>query len=143
MYFLNYRPRRRCLDKCLKGPVWEDLSKCDIVNELKHWFNLNASAFLILSDHCEGCWVANVTLRHRKFFRLFLNTVTACDKYSLLTRDKLMQTIQMHMSWKPKIFALFFSAFFKSALNFEHFHKNITPIAYVFPRVLTTKDMLR
>ena len=54
-----------------------------------------------------------------------------------------MQTIQMHLSRKEKSFSQFFSAFFKSALNFEHFQKKITLIAYVFPKLTTTKDVLR
>ena len=54
-----------------------------------------------------------------------------------------MQTIQMHLSQKQKIFADFFSAFFKSALNFEHFQKKMTLIRYVFPKLPTTKDILR
>ena len=39
------------------------------------------------------------------FFRPFLNTLTADDKYSLITNDKWMKTIQMHLSQKPNIFA--------------------------------------
>ena len=34
-----------------------------------------------------------------------------------------MQTIQMHLYQKQKIFSQFFSAFSKSALNFQHFEK--------------------
>ena len=34
-----------------------------------------------------------------------------------------MHTVQMHLSQKQKIFSEFFSSFFKSALNFEHFQK--------------------
>ena len=34
-----------------------------------------------------------------------------------------MHTIQMHLSQKEKIFSGFFSAFFESALNSEHFQK--------------------
>ena len=34
-----------------------------------------------------------------------------------------MHTIQMHLSQKEKIFSEFFSAFFESALNSEHFQK--------------------
>ena len=78
-----------------------------------------------------------------KFFRPFLNTLTANDKYSLNSKDKGMQTIQMDLSQKQNIFSKFFSAFFKSALNFEHFQKKITLIAYVFPKLRTTKDVLR
>ena len=39
-----------------------------------------------------------------KFFRPFLNTLTADDRYSLISKNKWMQTIQMHLSKKPKIF---------------------------------------
>ena len=54
-----------------------------------------------------------------------------------------MQTIQMHLPRKQKIFSQFFSAFFESALNFENFQKEMTLIAYVFPKLPSTKDVLR
>ena len=78
-----------------------------------------------------------------KFFRPFLNTLTANDKYSVNKNDKWMQTIQMLLSQKENNFPEFFSSFFKSALNFEDFRKKITLIAYVFPKLPTTKDVLR
>ena len=49
----------------------------------------------------------------------------------------------MHLSQKEKIFSEFFSAFFESALNFEHFQQKMTVIAYVFPKLPTTKNVLR
>ena len=54
-----------------------------------------------------------------------------------------MQTILTHLSQKQNIFSEFFSAFFKSALNFEHFEKKMMLIAYVFPKLPTTKYVLR
>ena len=54
-----------------------------------------------------------------------------------------MQTIQILLSQKQKIFSQFFSAFFESALNFENFQKKMTLIAYVFPKLPTTKNVLR
>ena len=54
-----------------------------------------------------------------------------------------MHTIQIHLSQKQKIFSQSFSAFFKSALNFEHFQKKMTLIAYVFTKLQTTKNVLR
>ena len=54
-----------------------------------------------------------------------------------------MQTIQMHLSPKQKSFSKFSCAFFKSALSLEHFRKNMTLIAYVFPKLPTTKNVLR
>ena len=54
-----------------------------------------------------------------------------------------MHTIQMHFSQKQKIFSQFCAAFFESSLNLEHFQKKRTFIAYVFPKLLTTKNLLR
>ena len=54
-----------------------------------------------------------------------------------------MQTIQMLLSKKQNIFPEFFSSFFESSLNFEYFQKEMTLIAYVFPKLPTTKDVLR
>ena len=54
-----------------------------------------------------------------------------------------MHTIQIHLSQKQKIFSRSFSAFFKSALNSENFQKKMTLIAYVFPKLTTTKNVLR
>ena len=54
-----------------------------------------------------------------------------------------MQTIQMHLSQKQNIFSQFFSAVFESPLNFEYFQKKMTLIAYVIPKLPTTKDVFR
>ena len=54
-----------------------------------------------------------------------------------------MPRIQMHLCKKRKIFAEFFSAFSESALNSEHFQKKRMFIAYVFPKIPTTKNVLR
>ena len=44
---------------------------------------------------------------------------------------------------KKETFSQFFSAFFESALNSEHFQKKVTLIPYVFPKLPTTKNVLR
>ena len=54
-----------------------------------------------------------------------------------------METIQMHLSQKENIFSEYFSSFSESALNFEHFRKKMTLIPYVFPKLPTTKHVLR
>ena len=54
-----------------------------------------------------------------------------------------MQTIQTHLSQKEKIFPEFFSEFFESSLNSEHFQKKRTFIAYIFPKLPTAKNLLR
>ena len=78
-----------------------------------------------------------------KFFSRFFNTFTADDKYLLISRDNWMQTIQMHLSQKQNIFCQFFSGFFESELNLKRFQKKRTLIAYVFPEIPTTKNVLR
>ena len=62
-----------------------------------------------------------------KILRLFVNTLTADDKYSLLNRDNLTQPIQILLSQKQQTFSQFLSSFFKSTLNFEHFQKKDDP----------------
>ena len=52
-----------------------------------------------------------------------------------------MHTIQMHLCKKQKIFSKFFSPFFESALNSEHFQKKRTFIAYISPKLPTTKNL--
>ena len=58
-----------------------------------------------------------------KMLKLFVNTLTADDKYSLLKRDNLTQLIQKLLSQKERTLSRFFFAFLKSRLNFEHFRK--------------------
>ena len=62
-----------------------------------------------------------------KIFRLFVNTLTDDDKYSLLYRDNLMQPIQILLSQKKKTFSRFCSAFLKSTLNFGNSGKKDDP----------------
>ena len=62
-----------------------------------------------------------------KILRLFVNTLTADDKYSLLNRDNLTQPIRRLFSQKRKTFSQFFSEYLQSSLNCEHFRKNDDP----------------
>ena len=58
---------------------------------------------------------------------MFVNTLTADDKYSPLNRDNLTQPIQTKLSQKQAAFPAFFLAFSESTLNFEHFQKKDDP----------------
>ena len=62
-----------------------------------------------------------------KVLGLFVNTLTADDKYSLLNRDNFTHPIQMQLFQKQKRFSHFFSAALKSKVNFEHFQKKVGP----------------
>ena len=58
---------------------------------------------------------------------MFVNTLTADDKYSLLNRDNLTQQNRTQLSQKQKDFSQFFLAFSKYTLNFEDFEKRDDP----------------
>ena len=58
-----------------------------------------------------------------KNLRLFLNILTANDKYSLLNRDNLTQRIEILLSPKQETFSQFFRLFLKSTLNFGDIQK--------------------
>ena len=62
-----------------------------------------------------------------KILTLFPNRLTADDKYSLLNRDNLTQSIQTLLSQKQKTFSQIFSSLLKSTLNFEHFQTEDDP----------------
>ena len=74
-----------------------------------------------------------------KILRLFVNTLTDDDKYSLLNRDNLTQPIQILLSQKEKDFSSFLSAFLKSTSNFAHFQKKMTLKADAFLKLLSPK----
>ena len=78
-----------------------------------------------------------------KIMRLFLNTLTDNDKFSLLYRDSLTQPIQILLSQKEKTFSQFFRPFLKSTLNFEHFQIAMTLIPDVFPQLPSPKKVIR
>ena len=58
-----------------------------------------------------------------KVLRIFVNILTADDKYFLLNRNNLRHPIQMQLSQKQKAFSEILSAILKYMLNFEHFRK--------------------
>ena len=59
--------------------------------------------------------------------KLFVHTLTADDKYSLINRGNLTKPIHILLSQKQKTFSPFRSSFLKYTLNFEHFQKKEDP----------------
>ena len=62
-----------------------------------------------------------------KVLRLFVNTLTADDKYSLLSRGNSTQTIQIHLSQKQETFSKSFWTFFKIYIKVWTFSKKRDP----------------
>ena len=58
-----------------------------------------------------------------KILRLFVNTLTADEKYSFRNVQNFLQQFQTLLSEKRKIFSGFLIAFLKCAWNLQHFEK--------------------
>ena len=58
-----------------------------------------------------------------EILRLFLNALTADDKFSDSYMQNFPQQLQTPLSQKQKTFSWFFIAFLKCAWNLEHFQK--------------------
>ena len=71
-----------------------------------------------------------------EILRLFVNALTADDKYSGSNMQGLPQQFQTPLSRKQKTFSRFFIAFLKCAWNLEHFQKKDE-----YPR-LTISEMI-
>ena len=58
-----------------------------------------------------------------EIFGLFVNILTADDKYPVQDCQNLHLPIQMQLSEKPKTLCQFFVPFLESTSNFKHFEK--------------------
>ena len=89
----------------------------------KHCWNEHAIPIILFSREFKSNWVWKVWFSLTEILRLFVNTLTADEKYSRSIKQKLQQPFQSPLSKKQKAFSGFFIAFLKFASNFEHFQK--------------------
>ena len=143
MYFRKYGSRKTWLNKCLKSPVSDDRSTFNMVNGPKHLFTQRQLLYHIRWSLWRKLPWKKSLLVTSNVLRFFVNTLTSNDKYSLLSRDNSMQTIQIHLSQKQKTFSQFLCAFFKSTSKVERFQRKMTLIAYVFPKLRIPKNVVR
>ena len=69
-----------------------------------------------------------------EILRLFVNALTADDKYSGSNMQNLPKQVQTPASQKQNTFSLFFIAFLKCAWNLEHFQKK-----YDYPSLIISE----
>ena len=120
------------------------LLKSNMVRGTKHCWNLNHTPFyhIYCSLWRQLSWRKSL-LVICKFLSMFVNILTADDKYYLLNRNNLRQPIQMQLSQRKETFPELISSFLKTVLNFEHFQKKMTLIADVFPKLQTPKNVVK
>ena len=71
-----------------------------------------------------------------EILRLFVNTLTADNKYSRCNVQNFAQQLQTPLSQKQKTFWGFFIAFLKCGWNLEHFKKK-----YEYPSLIISEIM--
>ena len=74
-----------------------------------------------------------------EILRLFVNALTADDKYSGSNMQNLLQQFQTPLSQKQKTFSWFFIAFLKCAWNLEHFQKKDEYPSLIFSEINDTE----
>ena len=74
-----------------------------------------------------------------EILRLFVNALTADDKYSDSNMQNFLQQFQTPLSQKQKIFSGFFIAFLKGAWNLEHFLKRDEYPSLIISEIIDAK----
>ena len=96
----------------------------NVLTGSKHCWNQHGTTITLFSRQFEVNWVAkSLPSVWYEILRLFVNAVTADDKYSDSNMQNLPQQFQTPLSQKQKIFSWFFIVFLKCAWNLEHFQK--------------------
>ena len=97
----------------------------NVLTGSKHCWNQHGTTITLFCRQFRG------KMRYKKspsvwceILRLFVNTLTADDKYSGSNMQSLPQIFQTQLSQKQKTFSGFFIAFLKCAWNLEHFSKS-------------------
>ena len=74
-----------------------------------------------------------------EILRLFVNALTADDKYSGSNMQKFLQQFHTPLSQKQKTFSGFFIAFPKYTWNLEHFQKKDEYPSLIFSEIIDTE----
>ena len=74
-----------------------------------------------------------------EILRLFVNALTADDKYSGSNMQNFPQQFETILSQKQKTFSGFFIAFLKCALNLEHFQKKYEYPSLIISEIIDTE----
>ena len=88
----------------------------------KHCWNQQSTTITLFSGQFEINWVAAPSVWY-EILRLFVNALTADDKYSDSNMQNFPQQFETLLFQKQKTFSGFLIAFLKCAWNLDHFQK--------------------
>ena len=96
----------------------------NVLKGSKHCWNQHGITITPFSRQFEVNWVQKNSLSvWYQILRLFVDALTADDKYSGSNMQILRQQFQTPLSEKQKTFSGFFIAYLKCAWNLEHFQE--------------------
>ena len=72
---------------------------------------------------------------------VFVDALTADDKYSFHNKKNLPQLITLQLFKKQFFFVFLFAPYLKYTSKFEYFGKKMTLIGYVFSKLETVKNV--
>ena len=145
MYFRNYKLSKTWLDHSPKSGVSEHPSTVNLLKGLltptkSAWENL-CHIFASLS---EKIILKIFPILKFEILGVFVNTLTANDKYAVQDSDSLQFAIQLQLSEKRKFFSSNFFSIYGIYIKFQTFSiKKRIVIANVFPKLPTIKDLVR
>ena len=144
MYFGNCGLRKTWLNKCLKkyhfrGYFGERYTERERALFKSRWQDLYHSHRSLLK---QLGWKKSF-LMICKVLKLFVNALTARDKYPLRDRNNLTQPIQMLLFEKEKNLSPFLLHFWNLHEILNISQKKKTPIADEFPKLWTPKNVLK
>ena len=123
-YFRNYGLLKRWLLKRLKGLASEDHAVINVLTGSKHCWNQHGTTYYpIFPCIWDILSSKKSALVWSEILRLFVNTLTADNKYSRCNVHNFAQQLQTPLSQKQKTFCGFFIAFLKCGWNLEHLKK--------------------
>ena len=121
---LNYCFRKRWLVKRLERLASEHHSVINVLTGSKHRRKYQGITIFLFSHEFQLNWVEKKTaLLWLKILILFVNTLTADDKYSCRNMQNFLQQLQTLLSQKRKTLSGFFIAFLKCSWNSKHYAK--------------------
>ena len=126
----------------LRQPIQLHLSKTQ-----KSFSNFSFISFFffhhILSSLREKWSYKMSLLMTSEILGIFVNTLTAVEKYSLHNGENLRHPIQMYLSKKQKCFFKFFALLWNVHQILNSLKRKMSLIVYIFPKLRTVKDVIR
>ena len=121
------------LDKCLKSLVSEDSSISNIVNFLKHCWNLHHNPLIKFIAYCQGNWAGkSLSYWHAKSWDCLLTHWLPITSILFLIDTILWYQCRCNNLSHKKILFKFWLCFDQLKLNFKCSEKKMTLIDFVF-----------